>query len=92
MFFTIEFELIWFSKYLYIYIFQKSTENEENMHVHEDVFSSANDLSTQEVQEVVDNLTGSPECPSGCEVIYTRLFVYLFLITIWPVYASIFSG
>ena len=67
------------------------------MDVHEDVFSSANDLSTQEVQEVLDNLTGSPECPSGCEVIYTRLFVYLFLITfstpnIWPVFASIFSG
>ncbi|PWA44200.1 phospholipase-like protein [Artemisia annua] len=50
---------------------KKSTENDDNMDVEhdskEDVFSPAHDLSTQEVQDVVDNLVGSPEYLTGCE-------------------------
>ncbi|PWA34898.1 hypothetical protein CTI12_AA614770 [Artemisia annua] len=50
---------------------KKSAKNDDTMDVEhdskEDVFSPAHDLSTQEVQDVVDNLVGSPEYPIACE-------------------------
>ena len=74
----------------YLLFFQKSAEKEDTMdvghdakvnahrNVEEDVFSPAHNLSTQEVQDVVDNLVGSPEYPTACEVTYTCVYSSIF--------------
>lgn len=49
----------------------------ENPNEREHIFSSCNDLSTQEVQEVIVDLFGSPQDPICGQVIYPSYFVYL---------------
>ena len=50
----------------------------ENLNEREHIFSSCNDLSTQEVQEVIVDLFGSPQDPICGQVQYIRVILFIY--------------